>query len=689
MNTRTLATCWIAVTVTLLAGLAASAAAAPKQPKSIQAIDRQLDKAAKQLGKRQTVRLRSPIHAAGRAIRGGRRCAAARALTTAVTRAGRLRGARERAAAPVATRARGLSRRLVASQRRHGACGLRIAVRVKPGLRPAIAALPPIAGAAKRPVFRIQGSHATTDFAERELLFSTSGKKGLAGLLRRTGGRLISSSSSPHPKTKYSTIHLIALRKRAVHVSASRRKALVADLRQADPLARGALAASSAAGLAALAIVAHERARGLHVGLNPVMKPDQSAIAQAIPGQRFLDGQSLEDPAVSPAVNNSRNAFDWPWFTDAGPNAYGVADAWRDLEVAGKLTPGSVRIAIIDGGFVSAVDLPSATTGAGTAPKSGSGPTHGYYVAQAAAGLPDNAIGAAGPAGPIADLRLINYSYDGASQADRIYDAIRTGARIINMSYGANYDALFSGGSNAADDAIEEAVANNILPIAAAGNDGEDVDAETCYLACWESVHHSPCEADGVLCVGGVDGTRINRHPSSNYGREWCDSDDCDVKLFAPFSLAVYGAKADGTLTKLPQIASGTSFAAPFVAGVAALALAAQPTLSQSALRSTLFETANPSADDTVPRVVNAQAAVRSVLSHPPPVVGIVRPPRSAPYTGNAEPFEGTAVSAGPATCCTYRWSTMASGLLGTGAVISARLAAGTTLVTLEATDSD
>ncbi|MDX6677861.1 MAG: hypothetical protein QOE31_1913 [Solirubrobacteraceae bacterium] len=693
MRARTLASCWIAVIVALFAGLAATAATAataPKLPKSIQSIDRQLAKAAKPLGKRQTARLRGPLRAAGRAIRAHHSCTAAKALTTIVTRAGRLRGARARAAAPVAASARRLNRRLVFSQRRHGACGLRITVRVKPSLRPAIAALPPVPGAAKRPVFRIQGTHATTDFAERELLFNTSGMAGLAGLLKRSGGRLVSSSSPPDPKTKYATTDLIALPAGAKHLSASRRAELIADLRQEDPLARGSLAASSAAGLDALAIVADERARGLHVGLNPVLTPDVSDLDLAFPGERFLDGQSLEDPsATGPQVNNSRNAFDWPWFTNVGPNAYGVANAWRQLEMAGKLIAGSVRIAIIDQGFVSGADLPAATTGAGGPTGSSAAPTHGYFVAQAAAGVADNGIGAAGPAGPIADLRLVFHDYDGAGTAARISAAIGTGARIINMSFHEKEDAIVSFASNNTDDMIEEALAHNILPIASAGNDGVDVDAEDCYIACWEQVHYSPCEADGVLCVGGVDATRINRDPSSNYGRDSCNSDDCDVKLFGPFTLAVYGANANGVLTNKPQLVAGTSFSTPFVAGVAALVLAVNPSLRPNDLRSTLLSTANPSADPSVPRVVDAEAAVLSVLGDQPPLVGIVRPRETAAYTGQPERFDGIALNAGPVTCCKFAWSTFAGGMLGLGSSINASLPASISHVTLEATNGE
>ncbi|SMF13840.1 hypothetical protein SAMN02745866_00875 [Alteromonadaceae bacterium Bs31] len=68
-----------------------------------------------------------------------------------------------------------------------------------------------------------------------------------------------------------------------------------------------------------------------------------------------------------------------------------------------------------------------------------------------------------------------------------------------------------------------------MLLFAAAGNDGKNVDGEACFLGfCVESYWHTPCENNGVICLGGLnEGTRT-RHPSSNFGSEHVDS-------YAPF----------------------------------------------------------------------------------------------------------------------------------------------------------
>ncbi len=671
------------------------AAAAPKLPPAVKKIDRHLTKASKTLGKRQTARLRGPIRSAGRLIR-KRPCAAAKSLTKVVVRSRTLRGRRATAARPVVDGARKLGRRLVAGQRRKGACGLKLKVRVDKRLRPALPSLPAAPGAPSRPVASFAVGRVKTDFAEREIVFSTRGRRGLAGLLRRTRGKLISSTSSPRAKH---SIHHILLPPGA-RISANGREGLVDDLRKLEPASHGTLRASSAAGLNTFAITADERARGLHVAPNLVFKPDAS-LNQAFPGQRFLDGESQEDQTdLQPVHNGSHDAFRGALFTDQGPNAYGTGDAWRRLEMANKLKPSSVRVAVIDDGFVSDYDLPRESLQATKAigqPQT----AHGYQVTQALAAVADNRKGVAGSGAPVVyPVTLRTPGYDGASTLTSVLLALNLNVRIINMSFSTGLAPAADYMGDPYADIFADAAAADVLLVAAAGNQSGDVDAEACKAgACVESTATFPCESGGVLCVGGVDVDRTTRDPESNFGRQSCGNKSCDVEIFGPFDHAVVATTSTGALEGFTETngefesalttVGGTSAAAPYVAGAAALVMSAKPSLKAGQVRNALIDTANTSPDNDVSRVVDPQAAVLSQLPPQPPLVGIASPRKgSAAHTGRPERLDGLAIAARPNGCCSYRW--LSDGVpLGNGIFIDAPLKAGLQKVTLEATDGD
>ncbi|MEO8277851.1 MAG: S8 family serine peptidase [Thermoanaerobaculia bacterium] len=123
------------------------------------------------------------------------------------------------------------------------------------------------------------------------------------------------------------------------------------------------------------------------------------------------------------------------------------------------------------------------------------------------------------------------------------------GARraVVNMS-------LYNGFSFPLEDAVGAAIAAGVVVVAAAGNDNLDT---PCYI--------SPQRMPAVITVGASDGGSA-RWGASNYG-------EC-LDLFAP------GEGIASTYMRNDQdttIMSGTSVAAPMVAGTAALVLAANP----------------------------------------------------------------------------------------------------------------
>ena len=121
--------------------------------------------------------------------------------------------------------------------------------------------------------------------------------------------------------------------------------------------------------------------------------------------------------------------------------------------------------------------------------------------------------------------------------------AVDLGARVLNLSFGTADSALEETAAKPHADVVRYALGHGCVLIAASGNSGK----EECY---W------PAAYPGVIAVGSVD---VNGKPShfSTRGEH--------VALSAPGEQVVTCA-LDGY-----QLATGTSFAAPFVTAAAAL----------------------------------------------------------------------------------------------------------------------
>src|SRR5262245_12950420 len=138
-----------------------------------------------------------------------------------------------------------------------------------------------------------------------------------------------------------------------------------------------------------------------------------------------------------------------------------------------------------------------------------------------------------------------------------IDDARIKGARIINASWGDYNDF----GSTALRDAIASARDVGIIFVAAAGNDGRNLDQANFFPANFE--------LDNTIVVGAT--TRTDELALwSNYGAR-------NVDLAAP-GLDVYGCWSTGDSSY--QGFTGTSVSAPLVAGACALVWARFPHFS-------------------------------------------------------------------------------------------------------------
>ena len=209
---------------------------------------------------------------------------------------------------------------------------------------------------------------------------------------------------------------------------------------------------------------------------------------------------------------------------------------------------------------------------------------HGTHVSGCAAAVVDNGTGVAGQGNSsLISARSLDESGSGSTSdiADAVEWSADQGADIINLSLGGG------GYSDTMKNAVSYAYDNGSLPIAAAGNDGQNsVSYPAAYSEC--------------VAISAVDSSE-NLASFSNYGDE--------IELCAP-GVDVLSTTTDarGSYEKL----SGTSMATPVTSGVAGLTLARWD-LSNADLRSHLKNTAKDiglSSDKQGSGQVNAYNAV-------------------------------------------------------------------------------
>jgi len=233
---------------------------------------------------------------------------------------------------------------------------------------------------------------------------------------------------------------------------------------------------------------------------------------------------------------------------------------------------------------------------------------HGTHVSGTIAQTTNNNLGVAGIAfnTTIMPIKVLGADGSGAySQvADGIYYAVDYGADIINMS-------LSGPAATILEDAVAYAAGYGVTVIAACGNSG----AASCeYPAAYDSY---------VIAVGATQYDQT-KSPYSSFGSS--------LDLVAPGGNTGVDQNSDGyadgvlqqTFADTPVdwnywFYQGTSMASPHVAGVAALLLAKDPSLTPSQIRNILQSTAEDLGatgwDSTYGwGLVDAQAALFSIL---------------------------------------------------------------------------
>jgi thermitase len=309
-----------------------------------------------------------------------------------------------------------------------------------------------------------------------------------------------------------------------------------------------------------------------------------------LPGIRFVQPVAKRfdaaEPALQAAVGTS-SAWEWQ-FTAAHEDA--VPD--RVLRAASDVT-----IAVIDTGADLAAPDIAAKNPITFSPRTGTPDVrdsvgHGTFVAALAAGSVTNGEGIAGFGGDAKLMIVRAGAGDGSitdvDEAAAIAYAVDHGARIINLSFGGTATSATE------RSAIDYATARGVLVVAAAGNH---------FLSGNPVVY--PAALVQPLGSRGVGGAGLAVGASTDSGaRAAFSSTGTYLSLAAPGD-GVFSAVAStspaasfprvplpGSLRGLYGYGSGTSFAAPEVAGAAALVMAANPLLTASDVAHVLKESA-------------------------------------------------------------------------------------------------
>ncbi|MFF0823151.1 S8 family serine peptidase [Micromonospora haikouensis] len=348
---------------------------------------------------------------------------------------------------------------------------------------------------------------------------------------------------------------------------------LVDDLRAAEPGQSGTYRVGDERALRLLALAAAEWRAGTELVLDWLVEPTGIA-----------DGEVYEAPDIT------NNVFDWMFMEYGGAMDIGVAPAWQLLEAKGKLTK-QVKYLVQDGGFQSNPDFPTKVslhsvewgkTNTNDCTGGTPCPWHATDVVLAAMGRVDNGYGTAGPAGPVVDeLVAVRNGIEYWTVLRRLEKAAEAShPDVVNLSFTRDVNLGKSSASKWTDRRMKHIRDTGALIVSSAGNDTANIDGDTLYV---------PCESTHVMCVGGMR-TDATLDGMSNFGTSDLTT---SVEIYGP--MCVNGLKDPGNpaVNKTHSQFCGTSAAAPFVGGVAALVMAADPSLTAAQVRDILNDTAH------------------------------------------------------------------------------------------------
>ena len=223
---------------------------------------------------------------------------------------------------------------------------------------------------------------------------------------------------------------------------------------------------------------------------------------------------------------------------------------------------------------------------------------HGTMVAGIAAASTNHGRGIAGATwqGKIMPVKVLDSS--GAATDADIAAGIRWaadhGADVINLSLGG------PGASTILQEAVDYAIARDVVLVAAAGNEGDGDEATA-------TTPNYPAACAGVVAVGATDNAG-NRASFSSYGN-WVDVVAPGVTITSTTRAGGYGS------------GSGTSFSSPLVAAVTLMMRTADPNAGQATVAQRLLRSARdlgaPGTDSTFGAGMVDAAAALAITATP------------------------------------------------------------------------
>jgi hypothetical protein len=228
----------------------------------------------------------------------------------------------------------------------------KVSVAVDTKITPAVRTISGFDNAPPRPVAALSDGKGTTiSFVENELIYSTDDKAALEAFVKRWGGTVVRDLVPADAGLRAPSLHLVRIDAKNANT-----EEMVSDLKKLNPGRSGNLILSSDAGLALVGIATHEAAAGHPIGINFILS------STGYSDKNLTEGMPPAGGSVSPALGKEtfdRNPNKWSYFVrGSGTQNIGVGDAWRALDQVGRLKT-MVKIAVIDGGFLSNDDNPS------------------------------------------------------------------------------------------------------------------------------------------------------------------------------------------------------------------------------------------------------------------------------------------------------------------------------------------
>jgi thermitase len=397
------------------------------------------------------------------------------------------------------------------------------------------------------------------------------------------------------------------------------------------------------------------------------------------------------------ALDNTGQAFQcipWPFGGELCLNA-GTPDADIDAPEAWEILKGNsnVTVAVIDSGVdYTNPDLAPNYAGGDDFVFGDGDPMddhgHGTHVAGTIAAAMENPTGnpaeSEGVVGVAPNARILAYkvcradgSCDDFAIQQAIARAVTDGADIINMSLGE------SEYSQSLDDAVQDAWNAGLVIVAGAGNDGT-------------TVPFYPAALNNVISVAAFD--EDHRRPSfSNYG-SWVDISAPGNVILSTYPMTKCASTTTPGDTGCYAWNTGTSMAAPHVAGAAALVWSRSDVTSNSQVVDILLESADPVGvanvrldSWTIHGGLNVHDAVSRGLTNLPPHAHAG--PNQTVLDNNGDGTElvtldGTTSFDSDGSIVGYEWREGGTAI-GVGATSAVWLSGGVHTLTLEVTDDD